>query len=158
MRKDLVPPNGAKKFACKSEMKSSPLTRACQAKRASTPPYKHPLRGPLSFVSVALKMVSVERILEYCDLEPEGALEKSETKPGTDWPKYGIISGEKLSFAYHSSLPLVLKDLYFCIRSKEKVRTSWVDFLSNYLKFPFNNCPLFIRLALLVELVLESLH
>ena len=66
-------------------------------------------------------MVSVERVLEYCDLQPESDLEIKETKPSKEWPQYGIISGEKLCFTYHSSLPFVLKDLYFCIRSKEKV-------------------------------------
>ena len=68
-------------------------------------------------------MVSVERVLEYCDLQPESEMEILETKPSKEWPQYGIISGEKLNFSYHSSLPIVLKDLYFCIRSKEKVRS-----------------------------------
>jgi ATP-binding cassette subfamily C (CFTR/MRP) protein 4 len=68
-------------------------------------------------------MVSVERVLEYCDLEPESEMEIMETKPSKEWPQYGIISGEKLSFSYHPSLPVVLKDLYFCIRSKEKVKS-----------------------------------
>ena len=84
-------------------------------------------------------MVSVERILEYCDLEPESALEISETKPTIDWPKYGIISGEKLCFSYHSSLPMVLTDLYFCIRSKEKVRMVFhAD--RNYTRKKFTAC------------------
>ncbi|XP_028401399.1 multidrug resistance-associated protein 4-like [Dendronephthya gigantea] len=67
------------------------------------------------------QMVSVERVLEYCDLEPESELEVKESKPSKEWPQYGIISGEKLCFSYHSTLPRVLNDLYFCIRSKEKV-------------------------------------
>lgn len=66
-------------------------------------------------------MVSVERVLEYCNLEPESELQITDMKPNKEWPQYGIISGEKLCFSYHTSLPLVLKDLYFCVRSKEKV-------------------------------------
>lgn len=67
-------------------------------------------------------MVSVERVLEYCDLEPESKIDNKEIKPSKEWPQFGIISAEKLSFSYHSSLPNVLKDLNFCIRSKEKAR------------------------------------
>ncbi|XP_046853156.1 ATP-binding cassette sub-family C member 4-like isoform X2 [Xenia sp. Carnegie-2017] len=67
------------------------------------------------------QMVSVERVLEYCDLEPESKIDNKEIKPSKEWPQFGIISAEKLSFSYHSSLPNVLKDLNFCIRSKEKV-------------------------------------
>ena len=89
-------------------------------------------------------MVSVERVLEYCHLPPESELEIKKTKPSKEWPQYGIISGEKLCFCYHSSLPVVLKDLYFCIRSKEKVRNCGAapefDFLYIWLTWGDWNC------------------
>ncbi|XP_057311415.1 ATP-binding cassette sub-family C member 4-like isoform X1 [Hydractinia symbiolongicarpus] len=65
-------------------------------------------------------MTSVERVFEYTKLEPEPDNGTSKDLRKT-WPEYGLITGEGASFAYHSSLPYVLKKLYFCIRPMEKV-------------------------------------
>ncbi|XP_057310387.1 ATP-binding cassette sub-family C member 4-like [Hydractinia symbiolongicarpus] len=65
-------------------------------------------------------MTSVERVFEYTKLEPEPDNGASKDLRET-WPEYGLISGEGASFAYHSSLPYVLKNLYFCIQPMEKV-------------------------------------
>lgn len=70
-----------------------------------------------------VKMVSVERVQEYTCIEPEADLEVSECKPPDKWPEHGAITGENVRFSYHSSLPSVLKDISFTIKSKEKVCT-----------------------------------
>ena len=66
-------------------------------------------------------MTSAERCFEYSELEPEIDDGKSKKLRDT-WPEYGLITAEGASFAYHSSLPCVLRELNFCIRSREKVR------------------------------------
>lgn len=65
-------------------------------------------------------MTSVERVMEYCELDPEGEWHVQSDLP-PHWPYLGLITGEALSFQYHPSLPRVLRNLYFCIRPKEKV-------------------------------------
>eukprot|EP00794_Sanderia_malayensis_P005601 gene5601-6290_t len=65
-------------------------------------------------------MTSVERVAEYCELEPEQ--DQGTSKALTrGWPKYGIITAEGASFAHDKSLPYVLKMMFFCIRASEKV-------------------------------------
>ena len=67
-------------------------------------------------------MVAAERVLEYCDLESEADLEILEAEPDKDWPQHGEIMAENLRFSYHPSLPVVLKNIHFHIKPKEKVR------------------------------------
>lgn len=67
-------------------------------------------------------MTSVERVLEYCRLDPEGDWTKSNEDVPSAWPIHGLITAEKMSLQYHPSLPRVLKNIYFCIRAKEKVK------------------------------------
>lgn len=67
------------------------------------------------------QMVSVERVQEYTQIEPEADLEVPENKPSDKWPEHGGITGENVRFRYHSSLPTVLKDIEFNIKPKEKV-------------------------------------
>lgn len=65
-------------------------------------------------------MTSVERILEYCDLESEAAPE-TEVKPPPNWPSNGNIVFDNMSLAYHKSLPNVLHNISCNIKPKEKV-------------------------------------
>ena len=65
-------------------------------------------------------MTSTERILTYSSLEPEVEPDNPITPPD-NWPQYGIITGERVTFRYKDDGPLVLKGLNFCIRHKEKV-------------------------------------
>ncbi|XP_065071380.1 ATP-binding cassette sub-family C member 4-like isoform X2 [Rhopilema esculentum] len=65
-------------------------------------------------------MTSTERIVEYCNLDPEPEID-TKTVLSKGWPKYGIITAEGASFAHHKSLPYVLKTMFFCIRASEKV-------------------------------------
>ncbi|KAK3698830.1 hypothetical protein QZH41_016034 [Actinostola sp. cb2023] len=64
-------------------------------------------------------MTSVERILEYTDLEPE-ALPETDVKPRKGWPDKGRITFENMSFSYHKTLPNVLHNVSFQIKSMEK--------------------------------------
>ena len=65
-------------------------------------------------------MTSVERIIEYADLEKE-PLEKGKIKPAEDWPQNGDISFDNVSYAYDEGLANVLKNVSFEIASNEKV-------------------------------------
>ena len=65
-------------------------------------------------------MTSVERILEYCDLESEAAPE-TDVKPPPEWPEKGNIVFSDMSLAYHETLPNVLHKISCNIKPKEKV-------------------------------------
>ena len=65
-------------------------------------------------------MVSVERILGYSRLEPEGVLHV----PGavdSSWPASGRIEAKGLSASYRSDLPPVLKDVSFVLEPGMRV-------------------------------------
>ena len=69
-----------------------------------------------------LQMISVERVLEYSNLPSEAALEVDDKKrPPDNWPDQGVISSDKACLKYSPEAPLVLKELSFTIRPKEKV-------------------------------------
>uniref|UniRef100_A0A8C4YYG5 Multidrug resistance-associated protein 4-like n=1 Tax=Gadus morhua TaxID=8049 RepID=A0A8C4YYG5_GADMO len=65
-------------------------------------------------------MTSVERVVEYTQLESEGAWETN-TQPPPDWPANGSITFDRVNFSYSSQEPLVLKNLNVVISSREKV-------------------------------------
>lgn len=65
-------------------------------------------------------MTSVERILEYCNLESEAPTE-TDTKPPDGWPPKGKIEFEKMSFRYHKSLPRVLHSISCSVQPSEKI-------------------------------------
>ncbi|XP_035692355.1 multidrug resistance-associated protein 4-like isoform X1 [Branchiostoma floridae] len=65
-------------------------------------------------------MTSAERIIEYSKLDQEPPLENDYNLP-PNWPVHGIITFEGVSFTYSPDGPKVLKNLYGCIRAKEKV-------------------------------------
>lgn len=65
-------------------------------------------------------MMSVERVLEYRDLEPE----KQPKKPivvTEDWPADGNIEFRNVSYRYFAVAEPVLRNLSFVIRPKEKI-------------------------------------
>lgn len=66
---------------------------------------------------------SVERVLEYCDLEPEAALE-TDVKPDKDWPNRGSVMFENVHFRYHETLPEILHGINAHVKPKEKVLLS----------------------------------
>lgn len=62
-------------------------------------------------------MTSVERVQEYADVSPEPDVSPEE--PPKTWPEHGVIHFEGLSLKYDADQ--VLKNLTFCIGSKEKI-------------------------------------
>lgn len=66
------------------------------------------------------QMTSVERILEYTNLECERPL-KTEDKPPDNWPEYGEISFHDVNLKYTNDELPILRDVNFSIKPKEKV-------------------------------------
>lgn len=73
-----------------------------------------------------MQMTSVERVVEYAELESEAPWE-TEKKPPHDWPKTGTITFDRVSFSYSANEPLILKNLTVVFASREKV---WSSFLA----------------------------
>ncbi|XP_061290379.1 ATP-binding cassette sub-family C member 4-like [Bos javanicus] len=71
-------------------------------------------------VEVENMMISVERVIEYTELEQEAPWEL-EFRPLPDWPNNGMIALSDVNFKYSSDGPLVLKDLTTDIKPGEKV-------------------------------------
>lgn len=68
-------------------------------------------------------MTSVERVVEYAELESEAPWE-TDFQPPDDWPQTGTITFDRVNFSYGASEPLVLKDLSVTFASREKVLSS----------------------------------
>ncbi|KAH8352895.1 hypothetical protein KR084_007132 [Drosophila pseudotakahashii] len=69
-------------------------------------------------------MISVERVIEYESIEPEGSLEApADKKPPQSWPERGQIVFDELSLRYapDPKAENVLKSLSFVIRPREKI-------------------------------------
>lgn len=71
------------------------------------------------FTELENQMTCVERIKEYVDVVPE--YDKNFKDPPKDWPAKGKISFKGLSLRYAVDEPLVLNNLTFNVKSKEKV-------------------------------------
>ncbi|XP_046392416.1 ATP-binding cassette sub-family C member 4-like [Ischnura elegans] len=68
------------------------------------------------------QMTSVERILEFTNVESEPALESPpEKKPPSNWPSKGEVIFDKLFLKYNPDDPPVLKNLCLVFQPKEKV-------------------------------------
>ncbi|XP_040004307.1 multidrug resistance-associated protein 4-like isoform X3 [Xiphias gladius] len=65
-------------------------------------------------------MTSVERVVEYAELETEAPWE-TDKQPPHDWPKTGSITFDRVNFSYSANKPLVLKNLTVVFTSREKV-------------------------------------
>ena len=74
-------------------------------------------------ISYAFQMISVERGIEYIDLEKEAPWEL-EYRPPPSWPHEGEINFQNMNFRYSLDGPLVLKNLGMSIDPREKVRLS----------------------------------
>eukprot|EP00768_Dysnectes_brevis_P006002 gnl/Dysnectes_brevis/456_a508_3886.p1 GENE.gnl/Dysnectes_brevis/456_a508_3886~~gnl/Dysnectes_brevis/456_a508_3886.p1 ORF type:complete len:1551 (+),score=641.49 gnl/Dysnectes_brevis/456_a508_3886:52-4704(+) len=73
-----------------------------------------------NLVSAEGDFASVERVLEYSDLEPEAPLTGGTPLP-TDWPKGGRLEVNGITLRYRDGLPLVLKGMDLSIQPGEKV-------------------------------------
>ena len=76
--------------------------------------------GVRQSAEVENQKTSVERIIEYSNLEPEAQLE-SKYKFPKDWPQYGSIRFEQVFLFYGNSTEPVLQNLSFDIRGAEKI-------------------------------------
>lgn len=65
-------------------------------------------------------MISVERVMEYTDLEKEAPWEYPK-RPPPAWPHEGVIVFDNVNFTYSLDGPVVLKHLTALIKSREKV-------------------------------------
>ncbi|XP_014446420.1 multidrug resistance-associated protein 4 [Tupaia chinensis] len=65
-------------------------------------------------------MISVERVIEYTNLEKEAPWEYQK-RPPPAWPQEGVIVFDNVNFMYSLDGPLVLKHLTALIKSREKV-------------------------------------
>uniref|UniRef100_A0A7N6BYU1 Multidrug resistance-associated protein 4 n=1 Tax=Anabas testudineus TaxID=64144 RepID=A0A7N6BYU1_ANATE len=65
-------------------------------------------------------MTSVERVVEYTELESEAPWE-THKRPPPNWPSKGLVTFDQVSFSYSSEGPLVLQDLKAMFRPQEKV-------------------------------------
>ena len=65
-------------------------------------------------------MIAVERVHDYSQ-QPTETTQDTDTKPAPNWPEHGAIQAEALNLRYHHGAPLVLKDISFTIKPKEKV-------------------------------------
>ncbi|KAK7478989.1 hypothetical protein BaRGS_00029750 [Batillaria attramentaria] len=78
--------------------------------------------GVRQSAEVENQMISVERVLEYSRLPSEGNLESDDQKkPPDDWPDKGAIQADNVCLQYFPTSPVVLKNLTFRIREKEKI-------------------------------------
>ena len=68
------------------------------------------------------QMTSVERILQFTQLDEEGPFESEPNKkPAGQWPSMGEIQFDHLYLRYDDTAPPVLKDLCFLIKPGEKI-------------------------------------
>ena len=74
-------------------------------------------------MSYVFQMISVERGIEYTDLEKEAPWEY-EYRPPPSWPQSGAIYFSNVNFRYSLDGPLVLKKLRAPIDPREKVSLS----------------------------------
>ncbi|KAJ7421391.1 hypothetical protein WISP_43009 [Willisornis vidua] len=65
-------------------------------------------------------MISVERVMEYTELEKEAPWETNKHPP-PEWPNQGMIAFENVNFTYSLDGPLVLRHLSVLIKPREKV-------------------------------------
>uniref|UniRef100_A0A1A7XAW0 Multidrug resistance-associated protein 4 n=2 Tax=Nothobranchiidae TaxID=405002 RepID=A0A1A7XAW0_9TELE len=65
-------------------------------------------------------MTSVERVVEYTQLESEAPWE-THKRPPPDWPTKGLVTFDRVSFSYSPDGPPVLQNLQAMFKPKEKV-------------------------------------
>ncbi|XP_047432400.1 ATP-binding cassette sub-family C member 4-like [Mugil cephalus] len=65
-------------------------------------------------------MTSVERVVEYAELESEASWETHKTPP-PDWPSRGMVTFNRVNFSYSADGPVVLRDVSATIQPSEKV-------------------------------------
>lgn len=79
--------------------------------------------GQLTRMGVELEatMTHVERVIEYCGLEPEPPAVLDSDPPRSQFPREGRVEFDHFSARYRPGLPLVLKDLSFVVEPGQRV-------------------------------------
>jgi len=75
----------------------------------------------MTIIGLETAFNTVERLVEYIELEPEAPFYNEENKPPDDWPDQGMIEIKDISFKYREDLDYALRDLTFTIPGGEKV-------------------------------------
>lgn len=70
---------------------------------------------------VEMSVVSVERIKQYSDVEPEAPWEIENSVLPKNWPEMGIIQFKNYDLRYREGLDLILHDVSFTINSGERI-------------------------------------
>lgn len=80
-------------------------------------------RGIRQSAETATQMTSVERILQFTDLEREESDEKALTavKPGANWPSEGKIEFKNYSLRYTEDADYALRDVSFVVKAGSKL-------------------------------------
>ncbi|XP_030470676.1 ABC transporter C family member 5 [Syzygium oleosum] len=68
-------------------------------------------RWILSFCKLENKIISIERIYQYCQIPIEAPPVIEDSRPPSTWPERGMIELIDLKIRYKESLPLVLHDI-----------------------------------------------
>lgn len=72
-------------------------------------------------VEVETNIVSVERIMEYCELPSEAPSIVEGHRPPAHWPNEGCVEFKDYSTRYRPELDLVLKNINLSVKSREKI-------------------------------------
>ncbi|XP_054783331.1 putative ABC transporter C family member 15 isoform X1 [Prosopis cineraria] len=67
------------------------------------------------------KMISVERIIQYSNINSEAALVIEDSRPSNNWPETGTICFKNLQIRYAEHLPSVLKNIDCTFPGRKKI-------------------------------------
>lgn len=76
--------------------------------------------GVRQSAEISNQIVSVERVLEYRDLEPEKQPPKPRSIP-SGWPSKGCIEFRNVVYRYYAEADPVLRNLTFVVHPKQKI-------------------------------------
>lgn len=81
---------------------------------------------------VETNFVSIERCLEYADVETEAEWVIESNRPDPSWPHEGAIEFHDYATRYRQGLPLVIKNINVHLLPGEKVKISASHAIHNH--------------------------